>query len=280
MGRLEGKVAFISGVARGQGRSHAMRLAEEGADIIGFDVCAQIDTVPYPLATLDDLEETVKLVEDRGKRIVARQVDVRDSEAVRAVLQEGLDLFGHVDFVIANAGALFGAFRPDIEWQTILRGWQDAIDVMLTGVFTTVGVALPALMSQNTGGSIVITSSTAGLKAMSGPLDTPERALSGIGYTAAKHGVIGLMRSWAGSLAHLNIRVNTIHPTAVNTPFVVNEYMAAMLKEVPGGSLQNAMPVELLEPVDISNAIVWLCSDEARYVTGISLPVDAGFLIR
>ena len=280
MGRLDGKVAFISGVARGQGRSHAVRLAEEGADIIGFDICAQIDSAPYPLATPEDLEETIALVQQRGRRIVAKQADVRDTAAVKAVLDEGLEQFGHVDIVIANAGAIFGEVVPDMEWSAIMEGWQDSIDVMLTGAYTTVGVALPAMMTQGRGGSIVITSSTAGMKAMTGPADSPERALVGVGYTAAKHGVIGLMRSWAGSLAHLSIRVNTIHPTGVNTPFVVNDYMARMLAQVPGGGLQNALPVELIEPEDVSNAVVWLCSDEARYVTGVSLPVDAGILIK
>jgi SDR family mycofactocin-dependent oxidoreductase len=282
MGRLEGKVAFISGVARGQGRSHAVRLAEEGADIIGFDICHDIETVPYPLATIDDLHETIKLVEDRGGRIVAAQADVRDADAVRSVFDDGLAEFGHIDIVLANAGALFG--RGDTDWTGIMRAWQDGIDVMLTGVVNTVGVTIPTLMSQGTGGSIVITSSTAGLKSMTGPVDEPARALNSLSYVASKHGVIGLMRAWAGAVAHLNIRVNTIHPTSVNTPFIVNDHFAQMIEANAGSERkviwENAMPVTMIEPEDVSNAIVWLCSEEARYVTGVTFPVDAGFMIR
>lgn len=282
MGRLEGKVALISGIARGQGRSHAVRLAEEGCDIIGFDLCDQIETVPYPLATVDDLNDTVKLVEDTGRRIVARQSDVRDRAAVKAVVDEGLRQFGHVDIVVCNAGAMFGFGLADMSVDNLMRSWQDAIDVLLTGVLNTVVAALPALMSQGTGGAIVMTSSTAGLKSMSGPANSPEEALAAIGYTAGKTGVVGLMRALAGSLAHLNIRVNTVHPTGVNTPFIVNDLWAKILEENPGASAgwQNAMPVELIEAQDVSHAIAWLCSDEARYVTGVQLPVDAGFTVR
>lgn len=281
MGRLEGKVAFISGLARGQGRSHAVRLAEEGADIIGFDICAQIDTVAFPLATPDDLAETVRLVESRDRRIVARQADVRDRAAVTEVLEEGLAQFEHVDIVVCNAGSMFGFGLTDMSVDNLMQSWQDSIDVMLSGPLNTVVAALPALMAQGTGGSIVITSSTAGLKSMGGPASTPEEALAAIGYTAAKTGVIGLMRALAGSLAHLNIRVNTVHPTGVNTPFIVNELWEKILAENPGAAAgwKNAMPVELIEPADVSNAIVWLCSDEARYITGVQLPVDAGFML-
>jgi SDR family mycofactocin-dependent oxidoreductase len=281
MGRLEGQVAFISGVARGQGRSHAVRLAEEGAGIIGFDICKDIDSVPYPLATASDLDETIKLVEATGRRIVARQADVRDADAVRSVFNDGLAEFGHIDIVLANAGALFGQSLPDSEWARVMQAWQDSIDVMMTGVINTVGVAVPALLSQGTGGSIVITSSTAGLKSMTGPADSAAAAFSVIGYNAAKHGVIGVMRALAGALAHANVRVNTVHPTAVNTPFIVNDYFDAMFQQNAGNvTWQNAMPVDMVEAVDVSNAIVWLCSEEARYVTGITLPVDAGFMIR
>jgi SDR family mycofactocin-dependent oxidoreductase len=281
--RLEGKVAFISGVARGQGRSHAVRLAEEGADIIGFDVCDQIASVRYPLASLDDLNETVKLVEDRGRRIVARKADVRDLGAVRAVFEDGIAEFGRIDIVLANAGAYFGPLLPEVEGVElgpIMEAWHDSVDVMLTGVVNTVAVALPKLISQGDGGSIVITSSTAGLKGMTGPANSVEAAIGMVGYPAAKHGVLGLMKAWAGSLAHLNIRVNAVHPTGVNTPFIVNDYFSTILAGVEGTALQNALPVELIEPLDVSNAIVWLCSEEARYVTGISLPVDAGFLVK
>lgn len=280
VGRLEGQVAFISGVARGQGRSHARRLAEEGADIIGFDICGPIDTVPYPLASLDDLNETVELVEARGRRIVARQADVRDSTAVQAVFDEGLSNLGRVDMILANAGALFGSGLHGLTRDLTMSAWQDSLDVMMTGVVNTVAAALPTMVAQGSGGSIVITSSTAGLKSMTGPVQSAEEALSGLGYIAAKHGVIGVMRALAGSLANLNIRVNTVHPTSVNTPLIVNDYFAQMFAEQPNVSWQNAMPIAMVEPVDVSNAIVWLCSEEARYVTGVMLPVDAGFLIK
>jgi SDR family mycofactocin-dependent oxidoreductase len=273
---------FISGVARGQGRSHALRFAQEGANIIGFDICDQIETVPFPLATLDDLEETVKLVEHAGGRMVARQADVRNREAVAGVLDAGLAEFGQVDVVLCNAGSMFGFGMADMSVGGLMRAWQDAIDVMLTGVLNTILAALPALMSQGTGGSIVITSSTAGLKTLRGPAHKPEETLPGIGYTAAKTGVIGLMRSFAGSLAHLNIRVNSVHPTGVNTPFLINDFWAKFLEESAGASAgwSNLLPVELVEPEDVSNALVWLCSEEGRYITGVQLPVDAGFMLR
>jgi SDR family mycofactocin-dependent oxidoreductase len=281
MGQMDGKVAFISGVARGQGRSHALRLAEEGADIIGFDICRQIDSVPYPLASEQDLEETVALVEKLGRRIVGRQADVRDFSAVRACLAEGLEALGHVDIVLANAGAMFGGLGLT-EWSTIMEGWADSLDVMLTGVVHTVGAALPAMIARGAGGSIVITSSTAGLKSMAGPVQTAEAAFGGIGYIAAKHGVVGLMKAWAASLANLNIRVNTIHPTGVSTPFLINDYFSRIAEHFPSATeaWKNALPVELIDAEDVSNAIVWLCSDAARYVTGVTLPVDAGFLVR
>lgn len=277
MARLDGKVAFISGIARGQGRSHAIRFAEEGANIVGFDICENIDTVPYALATEEDLQETVDLVEKAGGKIVARKADARSLEQTRAVLDEGLEQFGHVDIVVCNAGysAGYGLVDPTIE--TLMGAFGDNIDTMLTGALNTIVAALPALMSQGTGGSIVITSSTAGLKSMMGKTDTPEKTISAIGYTAAKTGVIGIMRALAGSLAHLSIRVNTVHPTGVNTKFVNNEVVERQARANEGW--KNAMPVGLLEPVEVSNALVWLCSEEAKYVTGVELPVDAGFLV-
>jgi SDR family mycofactocin-dependent oxidoreductase len=279
VGRLEGKVAFISGVARGQGRSHAVRLAEEGVDIIGFDICDRIDTIPYPLATLDDLNETVKLVEERGRRIVVQRADARDLGQTRQAFERGLEALGRIDIVIANAGGLFGG--SGVTMEQAFSAWKDGIDVMLTGVMNTIAVALPTLMHQGTGGSIVIISSTAGLKSLTGPVDTPEQALASVSYPVAKQGLVGLMRALAGSLAHHNIRANTVHPTAVNTPFIVNDYFASMFEQNSGTvNWQNALPIDMIEPVDVSNAIVWLCSEEGRYVTGIMLPVDAGFLIR
>jgi SDR family mycofactocin-dependent oxidoreductase len=267
-GRLEGKVALVSGAARGQGRSHAVRLAQEGADVIAFDVCHQIGTVPYPMATSVDLEETVKLVEDLDRRIVAREADVRDTAAVRAVVEEGVREFGRLDVVCANAGIVTFAENA---WSLTDEQWDDMLAVNLTGVWKTVRAAVPAMIDAGNGGCIVLTSSTAGVKGM-----------AGIGhYVSAKHGVVGLMRTLAVELAEHSIRVNTVHPTGVNTPMVVNDFTAQFL-ETEGGqaNVTNLLPVEMVEAVDISNAIVWLASDEARYVTGVSLPVDAGLLQR
>jgi SDR family mycofactocin-dependent oxidoreductase len=265
-GRLEGKVALVSGAARGQGRSHAVRLAQEGADVIAFDVCRQLGTVPYAMATPDDLAETVKLVEDLDRRIVAREADVRDAAAVQAVVDEGVREFGRLDVVSANAGIV--TFVENV-WSLTDDQWDEMLAVNLTGVWKTVRAAVPAMIEAGNGGCIVLTSSTAGVKGM-----------AGIGhYVSAKHGVVGLMRTLAVELASHYIRVNTVHPTGVNTPMVINDFTAQFTATESGqGNMENLLPVELVEAVDISNAIVWLASDEARYVTGVSLPVDAGML--
>ncbi|SEP00237.1 mycofactocin-coupled SDR family oxidoreductase [Trujillonella endophytica] len=268
MGKLEGKVAFITGAARGQGRSHAVRLAQEGADIVAVDICAQIDSVPYPMATPEDLEQTVREVEALDRRIVASRADVRDLGALERAVADGVAQLGRLDIVLANAGiAPMGADDDPA------RAFADVVDVNLTGVWNTLRATAPVLVEQGDGGAIVITSSTAGLKGIGG--DSP----GGQGYTAAKHGVVGLMRSYAMTLGPQGIRVNTVHPTGVNTPMVVNDFMQKWLAEDPtvAGAMTNLMPVEMLEAVDISNAIVWLVSDDARYVTGVTLPVDAGF---
>ena len=266
-GKLEGKVAFITGAARGQGRSHAIRLAEEGADIIAVDICAQIDTVPYPMASPEDLAETVKAVEALDRRIVARQADVRDEAGLRAAFQAGVAELGPAGIVLANAGIAPMSLHETHD------AWQDVIDVNLTGVFNTVEIAIPSMIQHGQGGAIVLTSSTAGNNGIGGP------TRGGRGYTASKHGVVGLMRSYANTLAPHRIRVNSVHPTGVNTPMVVNEAMQAFLAADPslGNSMANALPVDMVQPADISNAIAWLVSDDARYVTGVTLPVDAGF---
>ncbi|MCI0158868.1 mycofactocin-coupled SDR family oxidoreductase [Leifsonia shinshuensis] len=268
MGVLEGKVAFITGAARGQGRSHAVRLAEEGADIIAVDIAAQIDTVPYPMSTPDDLAETVRLVEALDRRIYSQIADVRDKAALQSAFDAGTAELGSVDIVLANAGIAPMSMHP------VQQEWTDVIATNLTGVYNTVEVAKQSLIDRGTGGAIVLTSSTAGLTGIGG--DTP----GGLGYTAAKHGVVGLMRSYANYLAPYSIRVNTVHPTGVNTPMVVNDFMQEFLQSDPamGQAMANALPVAMVEPVDISNAIVWLVSDAARYVTGVTLPVDAGFV--
>lgn len=267
MGVLEGKVAFITGAARGQGRSHAVRLAQEGADIIAVDIAAQIDSVPYPLATPEELAETVSQVEALDRRIHAVQADVRDRAALQAAFDDGVALLGGVDIVLANAGIAPLSLYPSPQ------EWFDVIDVNLTGVYNTVEVAKDALIARG-GGAIVLTSSTAGIAGIGG--DSP----GGLGYTAAKHGVVGLMRSYANQLAGHSIRVNTIHPTGVNTPMVVNDAMQEFLQSDPqlSNAMANALPVPMIEAVDLSNAILFLVSDAGRYVTGVTLPVDAGFL--
>lgn len=276
MGKLNGKVAFITGAARGQGRSHAVLFAEEGADIIAVDLCAQVGTVDYPMATPDDLEETVKLVEKQGRRIVAREADVRDFDAMKSVVAEGVAELGRLDFVLANAGIM-----PIVgESSQQLAAFHDAVDIMLTGVFNTVEAALPTLLAQDDGGAIVITSSSAGLKAGGVRLSTLSRG--GLGYLAAKHGVVGLMRGWANALGEKNIRVNTVHPTGTNSPMVVNQQFADFAAAHPefGETMQNLLPTPLIEPEDISRAMLYLCSEDGRYVTGITLPVDAGLVVR
>jgi SDR family mycofactocin-dependent oxidoreductase len=267
MGKLEGKVAFITGAARGQGRSHAVRLAQEGADIIAVDICGPVDSVPYPMPTLDDLAETAKEVEALDRRIFTARADVRDAAQLKQVFEQGTAEIGPVDIVLANAGiAPISVHESD-------SAWQDVLDINLTGVFNTVETAIPSMIERGRGGAIVLTSSTAGINGIGGG------TRGGLGYTAAKHGVVGLMRSYANILATHSIRVNSVHPTGVNTPMIINDAMQEFLAQDPqlSNAMANALPVPMVEPVDISNAILWLVSDEARYVTGVTLPVDAGF---
>jgi SDR family mycofactocin-dependent oxidoreductase len=268
-GPLKGRVALITGAARGQGRAHAVRLAADGADVIAVDLCAQIASVPYPLATPEDLAATVKLVEDTGARIVAKQGDVRDRASLSAAVQAGLDEFGRLDIVVANAGIAPMQAGGD--------GWRDVIDVNLTGVYHTVKVAIPTMIEQGTGGSIVLISSAAGLAGIA------SADAGSIGYAAAKHGVVGLMRVYANLLAKHSIRVNSIHPSGVDTPMINNEFTRQWLAQLVAESdsppdMGNALPVQVLQSDDIANAVAWLVSDQARYITGVTLPVDAGFL--
>ena len=276
-GRVAGKVAFITGAARGQGRSHAIRLAQEGADIIAVDLAGQIDSVPYAMSTPDDLAETVKEVEALDRRIVATQADVRDYGALKAALDEGVTQLGKLDIVSANAGIFsFGTMEELDE-----KHWQDMIDVNLTGVWHAAKAAIPHLRA-NGGGSMILTSSTAGLQAL------PNTGH----YNAAKHGVVGLMRTLALELAPDMIRVNSVHPTAVDTDMIQNSATyelfapdlapAERTKEVLSERFAtlNVLPIPWVEPMDISNAVLWLASDEARYVTGVTLPVDAGLLTK
>lgn len=275
-GLLEGKVAFITGAARGQGRSHAVRFAEEGADIIAFDLCDQMDSVAYPMATPEDLDETVNLVEKTGRRIVAEQGDVRDFERLKAAVASGVAELGRLDFVLANAGILpmVGEQAQDIS------AFDDAVAVMLNGVYYTIEAALPALIESGDGGAIVITSSVAGLSGMH--VKFSQKTHGGAGYLAAKHGVVGIMRGYANMLAEKNIRVNTVHPTGLNSAMIVNRQVEQLMAEQPeyAAAFENLLPVPLIEASDISEAMLYLCGPSGRYITGIQLPVDAGFLVR
>ncbi len=273
MGKLDGKVAFITGAARGQGRSHAIRLAQEGADIIGIDILEQIDTIDYPGATVADMEETVKQVEALDRRIVFKKADVRDIDAVRQAYQAGVAELGPVDIVLANAGiAQLGSAEPDP-----IKTFREVVDINLVGVWNSVWVAAQDMIDRGQGGAIVLTSSTQGLTGRGS-----EGSAAAIGYAAAKHGVVGLMRSFANWLSPHNIRVNSVHPTGVATPMVMNEVLGKYVAENPEAAKMtaNLMPVDLIDPVDISNAILFLVSDDGRYVSGVTLPVDAGFLAR
>jgi (+)-trans-carveol dehydrogenase len=274
VGRLDGKVAFITGAARGQGRSHALRMAEEGADIIAVDVAKQLPTVEYPMSTTEDLAETVRLVETLDRRIFAREADVRDYDALKSALDEGVAELGRLDIVSANAG-IFSQGRAD---ELSDESWDEMIGVNLTGVWHTAKAAIPHLKAGGNGGSIIITSSTAGLKGFE----------NFVHYVSAKHGVVGLMRTLALELAPDMIRVNSVHPTSVDTEMIQNDMLYALFapdlepeqrtREAMGERFQtlNALPIPWVEPVDISNAVLWLASDESRYVTGVTLPVDAG----
>jgi SDR family mycofactocin-dependent oxidoreductase len=275
MGKLDGKVAFITGAGRGQGRSHAVRLAEEGADIIAVDICKDEPALAYSLATEEDLEVTAKLVADTGRRIVTRQTDVRDIVGLRTAFDEGVAELGSIDIVIANAGVVFFD-QAEVDDDADDLAWEIATRVMLDGVRNTIKVSRKALVDGGRGGSIVIISSTAGLKGMS------DGSGGGDGYTAAKHGVVGLMRTYANLLGPHGIRVNTVHPAGVLTPMIMNDGFTAWTEShrALADRLTNLLPVQAMEPVDISNAVLWLVSDEGRYVTGVALPVDAGFTAR
>jgi SDR family mycofactocin-dependent oxidoreductase len=275
-GQFEGKVAFITGAARGQGRSHAVRFAEEGADIIAVDICGQIDSLAYSLPGREDLDETVNLVEKTGRRIVAEQADVRDFPHLQSVLVNAVAELGRLDFVIANAG-----IGPGIGLaQPTMYAYLDAIDVMLNGVYFTIEAAVPWLLQHGDGGAIVITSSAAGLKSLGRSFDTRDHGIAG--YTAAKHGVVGLMRYFATTLAEKKIRVNSVHPTGVATPMIQNEAVEQYVEQHPAfaAAFENPLPVPAIDPDDVSAAMIYLCGNSGRYVTGVTLPLDAGVLIK
>ena len=267
-GRVAGKVAFITGAARGQGRAHAIRLAEEGADIIAVDICRDYGTVPYPMATEADLAQTVKAVQALDRRIIATQADVRDAAAVKAAVDDGVAQLGRLDIVCANAGIC--TMQP---WDEVTPAvWQDTLDTNLTGVWNTMVAGVPHLIAAG-GGSIICISSTAGLKGL--PFLAP--------YVAAKHGMVGIARTMANELSSHKIRVNTVHPTGVDTPMGTGlGGLESLINRDPnlGPIYMNTLPVQTVDPRDVSNAVLFLASDEARYVTGLEFTVDAGNTIR
>ncbi|CAM4178692.1 Putative short-chain type dehydrogenase/reductase/MSMEI_5872 [Mycobacterium basiliense] len=273
-GRVAGKVAFITGAARGQGRSHAVRLAQEGADIIAVDVCRPIvQNTTIPASTPEDLAETADLVKGHNRRIFTAEVDVRDYAALKAVVDAGVEQLGRLDIIVANAGIGNGGDTLD---KTTEYDWQEMIDVNLSGVWKSVKAGLPHIIAGGAGGSIVLTSSVGGLKAY------PHCG----SYVAAKHGVVGLMRSFAVELGQQMIRVNSVHPTHVRTPMLHNDGTFKMFRpdlENPGPEdmapicqMFHTLPIPWVEAEDISNAVLFFASDESRYITGVTLPVDAG----
>jgi SDR family mycofactocin-dependent oxidoreductase len=266
MGKVDNKVAFITGAARGQGRAHALRLAEEGADIIAVDMCKPLASARYNLANSEDLAVTARAIEALGRRVGTFEVDVRDDEALRRAFEAGVDEVGPVDIVIANAGVALFAVDEARE------AWQDTIDINLTGAFNTVETVVPSMIERGAGGAIVLISSTAGLRGILGP------SRAALGYVASKHGVVGLMRSYANNLAPYSIRVNSVHPSAVDTHMITCSSMSTFLEANPQFVARTTppMPVGLLETRDVSNAVLFLVSDEGRYVTGTTLSVDGG----
>lgn len=273
MGRFDGKVAFVTGGARGQGRSHAENLAREGADVVLLDLCSQIESVQYAMSGPADLAETVALVEKHDRRALAIEADVRDNAAVVDAVQQGVAEFGHIDLVVANAGIMPTTGPGSRE----LQAWTDTIDVMLTGVFHTVRETTQAMLDNGNGGSVVITGSTSSFRGVA--YDVELLNPGQVGYGAAKHGVIAIMKNFARALGQYGIRVNMVAPAGVRTPMVVNEEFSALRGSSPPGWMANAMNLDLAEPQDISDATLWLLSDESRYVTGTAIPVDAGQLL-
>jgi SDR family mycofactocin-dependent oxidoreductase len=277
MGRVEGKVALVTGAARGQGRAHALRLAGEGADIIAVDICDSVATVDYEPASEEDLQETERLVKATGRQIIASVADVRDFDAVDAAVARGIKQFGHLDIAIANAGIMA---HPAKIWEFSSEQWQTTMDVNLTGVWHTLKAVAPRMIAQASGGSIILTSSTAGAKG----------AANFGNYVVTKHGILGLAKTAAIELGEYSIRVNCILPTSVNTHLIQSQPLYDLFRpdvdnptredtEAAFSSL-HLLPVKWLEPKDIADAALWLASDESKYVTGLEVRVDAGFGIK
>jgi SDR family mycofactocin-dependent oxidoreductase len=273
MGRFDGKVALVTGGARGQGRSHAVNFAREGADVIILDLCRQLPEVEHSMASPEDLVETRELVEQEDQRAVTFETDVRDHDAVQAAVKEGVRELGRLDFVSVNAGIMATTGEP----ATRIAAWHVGLDTMLSGVFYTLRAAMGPMIDSGRGGSIVITSSMAGLRGVA--FDLHMLGPGEMGYSAAKTGVIGLMRNFAMGLGQHGIRVNSVHPMGVRTPMVVNEFFGKIRETAPPGWMINSLGIDLIEPQDVSNAVLWLCSDEARYITGSMISIDAGTML-
>ncbi|AGB24406.1 oxidoreductase, SDR family [Mycobacterium sp. JS623] len=271
-GRLMGKIALVTGAARGIRRAQALRFAQEGADVIALDICEPVDTVAVPASTAEDLDETARLVRDAGGRIVTNISDVRDEDQLRWAAEAGVEAFGGLDIVCATAGITSRGLATELSE----AAWQTMLDVNLTGVWRTCKVTAPHLITRGSG-AIILVSSIAGLRGLLGVAH----------YTAAKHGVVGLMRSIANELAPHGIRVNSVHPTNVDTPLIQNAAVASAfrpdLDRVPtreefaeAARTMNMLDIPWVEPIDVANACLFLASDEARYITAATLPVDAG----
>lgn len=268
---LDGAVALITGAARGMGRAHAVALAAAGADIVALDVCAEFECTDYSGATPADLDRTVDAVQRQGRRILARQADVRDAEAVAAVVAEAVREFGRLDVVIANAGIIRVTDAPDRA-----ATFREVVDVNLIGAWNTVDAAIPTMIQGGRGGSIVLVSSTQGIKASG----TDRPGLQA--YAASKRALVALMQGWAAQLAPESIRVNVIHPSGVATDMIINDATMGLAAAADPwlATQKNALPIALLQPEDIASAVAWLVADTGRFITGTSWPLDAGFTAR